>query len=255
MTGEKIFEMKAINELTKDEFIQKSIDDWRNYANNIIEEVQNVKFKQIKLLSYFSIVESIAQDMANYPKMKQQKAFTDFVLKYQKGYDFLSFTDPITLYYRFEEELKEDVSLDEYLDDGGIYHFNCEALNKLIEKIRNTLLKTKSQDSINKIMLQHRYVDLLYRLRCKVSHEFSDNHISDFDVLLMPYYINCSRIYLKDNKIVNDEVWELRMPIRFIKELCLNCINNYLDECQKNKELPLENDTLNRKSQLSWYQE
>lgn len=71
MSQGKVFEMRAINDLTKDEFIITSIEDWRNYANKIMEDVEKVKFKQIKLLSYFSIIDSIAQDVVNYSSNKQ----------------------------------------------------------------------------------------------------------------------------------------------------------------------------------------
>ena len=48
--------MRAINDLTKDEFIITSIEDWKKYANQIMDDVEKVKFKQIKLLSYFSLL-------------------------------------------------------------------------------------------------------------------------------------------------------------------------------------------------------
>lgn len=253
MSQEKVFEMRAINDSTKDEFIITSIEDWRNYANKIMEDVEKVKFKQIKLLSYFSIIDSIAQDIVNYSSNKQQQIFTDFVLKYQEGYDYLELVDPITLFYHYEEELKEKISLDD-LVDGSIYDFNDVIIRQLFSRIYGVLVCKIGVKQADINIKKHRYVDLLYRLRCKVSHEFSDDHTIKSDILCKPYYINCNRTYLDDGKIIEDSVWQLIFPIQFIKELCQNCINNYLDYCLKNKILPLQNDGLNRISRLSWYE-
>lgn len=68
-----------------------------------------------------------------------------------------------------------------------------------------------------------------------------------------PYYMCCSRYYLKDVKIIQDDVWTFNIPIEFIKSLCENCISNYLDECLQTNRLPLPNNTLNRFCELSWY--
>lgn len=253
MSQGKVFEMRAINDLTKDEFIITSIEDWRKYANQIMDDVEKVKFKQIKLLCYFSIIDSIAQDIVNYSSNKQQEIFTDFILKYQKGYDYLKLVDPITLFYHFEEELKDQLSLNDLID-GRIYNFNDGIIRQLYNRIYRILVNKNGKDQVNKNIKKHRYVDLLYRLRCKVSHEFSSDHTTKVDKFFKPYYINCNRTYLNVDRIIEDNVWELVFPIKFIKELCLNCINNYLDDCQKQKNLPLQNDVLNRMSRLSWYE-
>lgn len=36
-----------------------------------------------------------------------------------------------------------------------------------------------------------------------------------------------------EKKVVlcQDDVWQLHIPMQFVKNLCINCINNYLDEC------------------------
>lgn len=253
MSQGKVFEMRAINDLTKDEFVITSIEDWRKYANKIMDDVEKVKFKQIKLLCYFSIIDSIAQDIVNYSPKKQQQIFTDFVLQYQNGYDYLELVDPITLFYHYEEELKEKISLDDLID-GSIYDFNDRIIRELFSKIHETLVSKIGAEKADIKIKKHRYVDLLYRLRCKVSHEFSDDHTSKSDILFKPYYINCNRTYLDNGDIIEDSVWQLIFPIQFIKELCQNCINNYLDYCLKNKILPLPNDGLNRISLLSWYE-
>lgn len=251
MKKEKVFEIRAINNLTKDEFIQFAIDDWRNYVMKIIEEVDTVEFEQIKLLSYFSIMESIAQDIANYPLHDQQHAFKDFVLKYQKGYDFLEYVDPITLFYHCEEDIKEEITL-ECLDDETIYYFDDEKIRDVNDKIYSILVRLKGEQSTNKIIEKHRFVSLLYRIRCQVSHEFSNAYTTKRSDT-KPYYYSCSRYYLLNDKVVNDDVWKLRIPVNLVKELCLNCIENYLDECQKNGRIPLENNGLSRKCLLSWH--
>ena len=218
MKKERAFEMKAINTSEWNEFVEESINDWRNYANKVIEAVENSEMKQIKLLVYFSLMDCIAQDLENYPKGGQQNTFTKFILKYQKGYDFLELVDPITLYYHFEEKLTPYVNLEE-LEEATCYDVNDTPIRSLADKMSVLL----DDDKLKK----HRYVDLLYRIRCMISHEFSDSYTVKHEIYDNPFYINCGRCYTtENNNVVEDDVWQLRFPIKFIKELCINCINN-----------------------------
>ena len=254
MSNEKVFEIKSMEYKDFNEFIADSVKDIRKYMMDKISDVENIKNDQIKLLCYFSLIESMAQDEAKYPYNGQQKAFTNFVIRYQDIYDFLEFIDPVTLYYHYQDELEMEVNLYDFIDDGGIYDIRDLNIRKLMEKTKIVLLQTKQVAEVNKMIEKHRYVDLLYRFRCLVSHEFSEEHASKSKIQDIPYYINSSRFYKIGESDIKDDVWQLRIPIIFIKKLCINCVNNYLDNCLKNKKLPMSNDTFARKSKLSWYQ-
>ena len=52
---------------------------------------------------------------------------------------------------------------------------------------------------------------------------------------------------------MEDDVWKLNVPSKFLKDLCVNCVDNYLEECIKKNILPVENDGMGRLCELSWY--
>jgi hypothetical protein len=52
---------------------------------------------------------------------------------------------------------------------------------------------------------------------------------------------------------MRDEVWELTIPIGFLRKLPIECIDEYLKFSLKYKNDPFENNTLTRKSVLAWY--
>lgn len=234
------------------EFIKKEVEDLRKYVYKIVENVENVQNKEVKLLCYFSLLESFAQDVANYPDVGMQKIFTRFVIRYQNICSYIEFVDTVTLFYHVENELNGDVDLSEFVD-GGVYHptdqFVRNKASSLLIKIEEVLDKRKKE----KLAWQHRYVDLLYRMRCRLSHEFSSNHIATASMHKEPYYMSVNRMYLKDGKEVNDNIWELNIPVEFIKTICLNCIENYLNDCLRNNTWPISNDSMGRFCELSWY--
>ena len=253
MPKQKVFEMRAINTETWTEFVKESVNDWKKYIYSVVEQVESIESEVVKELCYFSIMESIAQDLSNYDIDKNQKdIFTEFVLKYQDRYSFLELVDPVTLYYRKEEKLSSIVSLANIID-GGVYAPEDHMIRDIADKIEIAVKKSFKNEYANKLLKDHRYVDLLYRLRCRASHEFSQSGISKNENHNEPYYISCYRVYVKDENIVEDNVWKLSIPSKFLKDLCLNCVDNYLEECLNTNSLPVANDGMGRLCELSWY--
>lgn len=253
MPKQKVFEMRAINTETWTEFVKESVNDWKKYIYSVVEQVERVESEIVKELCYFSIMESIAQDLSNYDIDKNQKdIFTEFVLKYQDKYSFLELVDPVTLYYRKEEKLSSIVSLVNIID-GGVYAPKDHVIRNTADNIEIAVKKLFEDKYAKRLLKDHRYVDLLYRLRCRASHEFSQSGISKNENHSEPYYISCYRVYVKDENIVEDNVWKLNIPSKFLKDLCLNCVDNYLEECLKTNSLPVANDGMGRLCELSWY--
>ncbi len=252
MSKYKVFETRTISNEDFTEVIKNSVEDWRTYAMNIIKDCEKISSKELRLLCYFSLIECVAQDVANYPERKNQKTFTEFVLKYQNAYSFLEEIDPITLFYRTEQYIGQILSLDN-LVDGGVYSPNDQIIREKVKEIEIALITALGEEKTKTYLNNHRYVDLLYRLRCKLSHEFSSSHIAISKNIKEPYYMCCSRYYLKDKKLVKDDVWTFNITLEFVKTLCENCINNYLDECLNANSVPLPNNTMNRFCELSWY--
>lgn len=68
-----------------------------------------------------------------------------------------------------------------------------------------------------------------------------------------PYYLCCSRAYQENGELIRDNVWDLVMPVGFIRKLALECANSYLNYSIHNKCDPFQNNVFTRKSNLSWY--
>ena len=252
MFKNQVFEMKAIVNTEDKEFVKMAVDDLKKYVNAIVESVENVQIQEVKLLCYFSLLESFAQDEANYPDRGMQKTFTEFVIEYQNICSYITSVDPVTLFYHVENNLNGAADLSEFVD-GGVYcptdQFVRNKADSLLKKIEEVLGKKKRE----KLECQHRYVDLLYRMRCRLSHEFSSAAMPTTIIHIEPYYISYNRTYFIDGKEVNDAVWELNIPGEFEKNICLNCIGNYLEKCLRSNRWPTPNDSMGRLCKLSWY--
>ena len=255
MPKQKISKQKINAKIMKDkEIVKHSVNQYRKYVYSIFHQLDDIEPVIIKELCYFSIMESIAQDIQNYPTKRLQDVFTEFILKYQNRYDFLELLEPVTLFYRKEEELSKYINLD-CITDGGIYFPEDNVIRHManeIESVVNEKLNYKGEKA-NKLLKNHRYVDLLYRLRCRLSHEFCESGTTESQFHDIPYYMNSYRMYVKDERIVSDNVWTMQVPVIFLKNLCINCIDNYLDDCVENVLLPIKNNNLDRICELSWY--
>lgn len=228
----------------------KEVRDWLKLKCSIIDSITDNCFQAI---CYFSLLECFAHEYGNYPKNKSGKTFCDFVLRFQRSYDFLGMIDPVTLFYNFKSQLDDSFDLS-FVDSMGCYTpenaIKSGKSEKMIEKLKISGVPEKA---INK----HKYVKLLYSLRSKLSHELSppggvmeSNHqfLGKY-----PYYISCGRSYVINDIIIRDNVWELTIPVGFIKNLTLECLNNYLKYSLQHKKDPFENNVITRKSKMTWY--
>ena len=69
----------------------------------------------------------------------------------------------------------------------------------------------------------------------------------------LPYYVSVSRVYSTDEKIMEDDIWELVVPVEFIELLLRECLGNYLDYCKEIQRDPFSNNKFERKFRLAWY--
>ena len=231
--------------------------DWRNketleWVTRKSQIIDNIPDNYFKALCYFSLIENFSQEYSNYPLQKQAESFCKFVSDFSSSYSFLTEYDPVTLYYDFEAELKGSFDLS-FLDYGVNYNPDHAVKYGRATEMIKSLEPYNKKERIQK----HKYVRLLYSLRSKLSHELFNQHaMLATDIHLLPeypYYIPCSRAYDKEGERVRDQIWDLVVPVGFIKNLVLECINNYLDYCLKNKNDPFENNRLDRKSITAWY--
>ncbi|MBR5471585.1 MAG: hypothetical protein IKU81_05685 [Oscillibacter sp.] len=252
MSDNRVWDIGILLEDKTFDYVEYSVNSWREWICRAMDEVEKTEVKEIKLLTYFSIIEMMAQEYYDFPTKSLQGTFTKFVLEFQNRYDFLELTDPITLYYREEDMVSATVGLAD-LEDGGIYYPKSDIIRKKTDTLKEIITEAKGEEYANKKATEHRYIDLLYRVRCRLSHEFSAPHMSLKQNAHEPYYINCSRQYVTKTGIVSDEVWKLLFPTCFIKELCLNCFDNYLEYCLRNHVPPNRHNGMDRFCELSWY--
>lgn len=215
--------------------------------------IDNIPDNYLKTLCYFSLIENFAQEYSNYySPHKSTEMFCEFVLRFSSHNVFLDQYDPVTLYYDFEAQLKQ--SFDLSFLNPGLYHnpdqaFLHEKAQEMVQYLNALDTKIRSD--------RHKFVRLLYSLRSKLSHELINQHsMLAIDLFLLeeyPYYVSCSRTYVTEDRIERDEIWELVFPTGFIRILALECINNYLDYSLENKNDPFENNSMNRKSTKTWY--
>lgn len=145
------------------DLVNDTVNDWRKYLNEVIDQLENVLSKQVRLLCYFLLMESIAQDIAHYPDRGQQKTFIDFVLKYQTMYSYLELIDPVTFFYHVEKYFDNAVDLSDFIE-GSNYRPKDRLIRDKAVLIREALSEIVGEEKAHNIANKHRYVDLLYRL-------------------------------------------------------------------------------------------
>lgn len=237
------------------EYIDLRIAEVHKHYEDRIESIRRIDEKYFQLLCLFSLIDSLAQEYSNYSRGQEQRKFTNFVLEFQKKWDFLECTDPITLYYDVQEHLNDAANLN-YLTEGNVYSPAYMIKSGMTEKIV-TCLEAKGLQNIDDYKRKHRYVDLLYKMRSKLSHELSTSgSVSPMglgETEPLPYYVSVSRVYSIDGNLIEDDIWELVVPVEFIERLLLDCLGNYLDYCKEKQRDPFSNNKFERKFRLAWY--
>lgn len=237
------------------EYIDSRIAEVQKHYEDRIKSINKIEEKYFQLLCLFSLIDSLAQEYSNYSRGQEQKKFTIFVLKFQNKWEFLEHTDPITFYYDVQEHLDDAINLD-LLTEGNVYSPSYMIKSEMTEKIV-TCLEAKGLQNIDDYKRKHRYVDLLYKMRSKLSHELSTSgSVSPMglgELEPLPYYVSVSRVYSIDEAIIEDDIWELVVPVEFIEQLLKDCLGNFLDYCKETQRDPFSNNKFERKFRLAWY--
>lgn len=237
------------------EYIKSRISEIQKHYEDRIESIRKIDEKYFQLLCLFSLIDCLAQEYSNYSKGQEQKRFTTFVLEFQKRWGFLEHIDPVTLYYDVQEHLDDEINLN-ILTEGSVYSPAHMIKSDITETIVDCL-ESKGIQNINNYKIKHRYVDLLYKMRSKLSHELSASGsvlpMGMGEAESLPYYMSVSRVYSIDEKIIEDDIWELVVPVGFIEQLLRDCLDNYLKFCEETLRDPFSNNKFERKFRLAWY--
>ncbi len=229
------------------EYLKARFEEIRDYVSSRINAIDEMEFYEQKMLCLFSLLEIFVQEEYDYPTSRQRINFCNFVLKYSEKFPFLKEVDPITLFYDFEEELEGEFNLD-YLEEANIYApqtvVDVGNSNEIIEFIK-AKSSVDSEFRINK----HTYVNLIYTMRCKLSHEGFLNSISK----LLSKSRDKLPSFISQGTWGSDEIdWVLGFPYDFIKELTFECIENFLISREKEELDPFKNNNHTRKHYLAW---
>ena len=257
--------------LNINEYVSEKVCKVRENFKKNIESISRIENKNFQCICLFSLIDSFAQENANYPTRGDSDAFVSFVIKYQNICEFIEKVEPVTLFYDIEECIGNDMTNQElhekYPDIFPIekeIDISKEKLydETLVENIINTDLadrlleiakRERDPKFRDKMAKKHCFAYLLYKMRSKLVHELSSVGMPNkWEEKTDPFYRYMGRIYPRDGDIVSDDVFELVIPVSFIKRLTVNCVNNYLDECITNGRDPFENDKLNRKYKIAW---
>ncbi len=275
-----IKDFEAVDGYDEDKNIKESIENARVFLESKLEEANSISNEIFKRIALLTIIDSLAMEENNYPSRNSKKAFTEFVNKYQDKYDFLEKIEPLTLYYDYEDDLNNVV-----IDEEVLQHYkdqnneNYSWLKKidlneyknidrctvpefmesdLTERLQAWIKNSKDiKDKID----SHKFINLIYKMRSKAVHEFGclglENPVERRDNKRIPYYSEVIKTYIEEKnnekKEITYRIYELVIPNNFLYDLAENCINNYLEDCLKNKRFPYKNnDGVKRKEYLSW---
>lgn len=229
-----------------------------------LEDLACLKSHIFREICLFSIIECLAQDYYNYPRNRPQDVFIDYLLKFNDKHAFLKDVDPVTLYYRvegyFTAEDKE--KFETRLDD--ILRFDRRDINSvinhhLVEEVFSYIGKKITESQTHELQKQHRFVNLMYKLRCKLSHENQSpggtgQHQTSY-VGRLPYYDRTTLAFIDkaDEAPAQRTYWQLVMPVDFLVDALNSCLKNHLEDCNKRGVRPFENNAARVDMFLSWY--
>lgn len=211
-------------------------EEIQDYINDLIKDIEKMKYYENKIGCLFSIIDSFAQNYANYSRYNNQKHFEEFILKFaDKGkYEYLNLVDPVSLIY----DKNNSITRFDELSDANIY---CPTSSSIeIMRQREEVINA-SKDLKEK----HKYISLIYCTRSKILHEHQSAGVIGVETEnreSTPIYLDCTKY------------WALLFPYRFLKELFLSCIENYLSYQKSLNKDPFDNN-FNRKSEYAFYDE
>lgn len=186
--------------------------------------------------------------------------FCDFILKYNTSYTWLENTNPVALYYErkaklrnLKEKLKEGASkekeefqflsnlLEQFnlskLDEGFIYE-PCNIKDSIKFDYENIQFKSSS------VKAKNRYVENLYIMRNKLTHEghlHTLSRMASKSKKTSPVFMSLKHLTLDHAEEVSAVCWEFVIPFEFLRALAIECTSNFLQERKKESRDPFEN--------------
>lgn len=230
--------------------VTERVKEIREYAESHFQEIAKMTKPLYEAICLFSLVESFAQEYSDYPKGNAE-AFCVFLLKFaKKKYPELDMIDPVTFRYALQGAGKKIVSIEKWyekLTPGYEYTWKDIATTLDFKKVEKEV-----NSQISKPFKNHKYVELIYKYRCKLSHEFAPPiHIfkSTYPRETPSYYYGS----LDKNEESDKHGYNLYFPNGFLHKVFACAIFNYLNCCETEARDPFKN-RIKRGFYKSWYE-
>ena len=215
------------------------VERLKEKLNNNLNELEKIDNYLFRIICLFSIAEQYAQDSANY-KGGNADIFKNFLLKYSNN-DDVTKIDPVTLYYHYGNIT---------LLTNYVLKFDANNIPILASEPAIQQETEKIKVSVNNSYEKHIYAALIYKYRCKLSHELNSPSIlwDDEQTINEPFYVYVHQLSCNSDNVSGR--WELRFPYTYLKNLFFDSINAYLDNCIRTEKRPFES----MKDYISWYE-
>ncbi len=233
--------------------MDKEIKNIENKVNNLksdlqkeLDDIEKMGCYKLKTLCIMALLEQYAQSYNDEKKKSNSQKFTDFVSTFSKN-KIIKLYDPVTLSYEYNrcsKNAKYDLALPSC---ERPIHITNDILKSKVRELES-LINSEKALNCTRLLSKHQIVALLYRYRCKLSHEFKSPSViwEDEQALDVPFVTEVTIIGEK-KRITR---WELRLPYKFIKNIITDTVNNYLDNCIQKGVLPFSNN----QQYLDWYE-
>lgn len=223
-----------------------------------INQLDNIKQKAILTLC---ILDSYSQlnVFSNFGFNENARKFEQFIeefysTNYWNDIGFVNLAYTIG-YDKFKDKIKAILGSSNICINN--YHSNVKVI-ELIKEMKENLIndsnfKIKTGDNLNKYVSKYTYKSLFYKYRSKLIHEY--NFPGLFDDMLdvsYPCYISVIDDRRKEensNTVFRDE-YDLVFPYKFIKDVAIVSIENYLNKCLENNVDPYSKHN----EKFSWYE-
>ena len=245
----------------------KEIEVAKDYLYKELEVIDKIEDITLQAISIFSLIDCLAQESAQYPTDRTRKTFCDFVIKHQKQCNYINEVEPITLYYRVEDLIDKGVLINGFPPEKEVSIEDIGYIDAI--PVKSLLMKGKSNEILDylnnkfgkefaeSIARDHQIISLIYQMRNKAVHEMSglgESFKKTLDILPNePYYRDVGRLYVHEENVVSDDVVELVIPNKFLRNILVDCINGYLEDCKTNNRFPFSHNNISRLIRLSWY--
>lgn len=216
--------------------IKERCQEIKQHFLNKITLAEQTHDRAIISIVCLSILDCMAQENAKYSKDKNMKTFVNFIKKYGAS-DILDCVNYITLYYECTEMFNlEGFCINNILSNGCVY--TLPEIGEIFSKFNLDTIPLQQKN-------EHKLDSQLWYYRNKIMHEF--NTIS-YDISDGTSWIpnNVPYFYSLSNN------WVFCIPTKFIKELTIRYLKNYLYYCEECNQEPFENNNDDRSVYLSW---